>query len=179
MHWQLAGAVSEPDREMPAASLVGMEGAALPPQPASKLSCVHPLTSCTTFVLLSTSVLSFPTATRACALTPLTGREIPGDAGGVVPVYRRPHGAASCSSGGSVAEIVVDGASCHIGVSNSIPVLVPPLLDSRSFGSCRSVIGAFEVERKQAEARSPGRSASQSPSSCSAGGLGEAVDRDA
>ena len=42
VHRQLAGAVSEPDREMSAASLVGMEGAALPSQPASQFSCVHP-----------------------------------------------------------------------------------------------------------------------------------------
>ena len=68
-------------------------------------------------------------------IVPLTGRVIRGGAGGVLPVYRRSHRAASCSSGDSVAEIGLSRASCYIGVSNSIPVLLPPLLDNRSYGS--------------------------------------------
>ena len=67
-------------------------------------------------------------------IVPLTGRVIRGGAGGVLPVYRRSHRAASCSSGDSVAELGLSRASCYIGVSNSIPVLLPPLLDNRSFG---------------------------------------------
>ncbi len=66
---------------------------------------------------------------------PLRRREIAGVADGVIPVYRRSHGTASCSSGGSVAEIGVYGVVCYIGVSNSIPVLLPPLQDSASYGS--------------------------------------------
>ena len=72
---------------------------------------------------------------------PLTGREIRRVVGSVIPVYRRMHGAASCGLGDSVAEIGVNGASCYIGASNSIPVLLPPLQDNRSFGTCRSAIG--------------------------------------
>ena len=59
------------------------------------------------------------------------------------PVYRRSRGAASCTLGDSVAEIGVNGASCYIGASNPIPVLVPLLQDSRSFGNCTLSIGAF------------------------------------
>ena len=76
-------------------------------------------------------------------IIPLTGRVIRGGAGGVLPVYRRSHRAASCSSGDSVAEIGLSRASCYIGVSNSIPVLLPPLQDRLSFGSCKSAIGEF------------------------------------
>ena len=43
---------------------------------------------------------------------PLTGREIRGSVGGVIPVYRRSHGEASCSSVGSVAEIEVNAPVC-------------------------------------------------------------------
>ena len=75
------------------------------------------------------------------AQAPLTGREIRGGIGGVILVYRRSRGAASCGSGDSVAGIGVNGAVCHIGASNPIPVLVPPLQGSRSFGKCRSAIG--------------------------------------
>ena len=70
---------------------------------------------------------------------PLTGREIRGYVGGVIPVYRRSHGEASCSSGGSVAEIGVSGVSCHIVVSNSIPGFLP-----RSWGSCSYEMGKVE-----------------------------------
>ena len=49
-----------------------------------------------------------------------------------MPVYRRMHGAASCRMSDSVAEIGVDGALCHIGVSNSIPGFLP-----RSWGQCQ------------------------------------------
>ena len=66
---------------------------------------------------------------------PLRRREIAGVADGVIPVYRRSHGTASCSSGGSVAEVGVYGVVCYIGVSNSIPVLLPPLQDSASYRS--------------------------------------------
>ena len=58
-------------------------------------------------------------------------------------MYRRSLGAASCGSGDSVAGIGVNRAVCHIGASNPIPVLLPPLLDSRSFGNCRSAIGGI------------------------------------
>ena len=54
VHRKLAGAVSEPDGEMSASALVGVEGASLLPQSASEFSCVHPLTSYTTIALLST-----------------------------------------------------------------------------------------------------------------------------
>ena len=58
VHRQLTGAVSQPHGKMSATTLMSMESAALPSQPASKLSCVHPCISCTTFLLLSTFVLS-------------------------------------------------------------------------------------------------------------------------
>ena len=41
VHRQPAGAVSTPTGEVAAAALVGMECAALPPQPEPELSCVH------------------------------------------------------------------------------------------------------------------------------------------
>ena len=53
-------------------------------------------------------------------------------------MYRRLVRAASCGMVDSVAEIGLSGASCYIVVSNSIPVLVPPLQDNLSFGNCRS-----------------------------------------
>ena len=81
-------------------------------------------------------------SSRGSRTSPLTGREIRGDAGGVIPVYRRSPGAAGCRLGEFVAGYGVNGASCYIVVSNSIPVLVPTLLDSRSFGSCTLSIGA-------------------------------------
>ena len=58
VHRQLTGAVSQPHGKMSATTLMSMESAALPSQSASKLSCVRPCISCTTFVLLSTFVLS-------------------------------------------------------------------------------------------------------------------------
>ena len=70
---------------------------------------------------------------------PLTGRKIRGSVGGVMPVYRRMHGAASCRMSDSVAEIGVDGALCHIGVSNSIPGFLP-----RSWGSVSYEVGKVE-----------------------------------
>ena len=42
---------------------------------------------------------------------------------------------ASCRVGDSVAEIGVNGASCHIGASNLIPQLLRPLQDSRRYES--------------------------------------------
>ena len=41
----------------------------------------------------------------------------------------------------SVAEIGTSGPSCHIGVSNSTPVLLPPLQDSASYGSGQNAGG--------------------------------------
>ena len=78
--------------------------------------------------------------TRARTQAPLTGQEIRGEVGGVLPVYRRSHGAAGCRSGDSLAEIGVNGAACYIGASNLIPGFLPPLLDNRSYGNCRSAI---------------------------------------
>ena len=48
-------------------------------------------------------------------------------------------GAASFRSGESVAGIGVNWDGCYIGASNPIPVLLPLLQDSLSFGNCRSV----------------------------------------
>ena len=79
--------------------------------------------------------------TRARTQAPLTGQEFRGEVGGVLPVYRRLVRAASCGMVDSVAEIGVSGVSCHIVVSNSIPGFLPPLLDNRSYGNCRSAIG--------------------------------------
>ena len=84
--------------------------------------------------------------------TPLTGREIRGDAGGIIPVYRKTHWAAVCGSGDSVAAIGVSRASCHIGVSNSIPVLLPPLQDSASYGSGQNAGGPADVMIARVEA---------------------------
>ena len=72
---------------------------------------------------------------RARTQALLTGREIRGDAGGVIPVYRRLVRTASCGMVNSVAEIGVSGVSCHIVVSNLIPGFLPLLQDSGSYGS--------------------------------------------
>ena len=58
-------------------------------------------------------------------------------------MYRRLHGAASCRMVDSLAEIGVSGASCHIGVSNLNPVLLPPLQDSRSYESGQNAGGGL------------------------------------
>ena len=86
----------------------------------------------------------------------------------------------------------------EIGVSNLIPVLVPPLQDSRSYESGQNAgrqigrewtapativdkmpVGDAGMMRAGAEGRNPGLSAAQSPSSPSAVGLGEVTARDA
>ena len=52
-------------------------------------------------------------------------------------------------------------------------------VDSASFGNCICAIGVVGMGPTCAEARNPGQSAAQSPSSPSAGGSGAAPDRDA
>ena len=78
---------------------------------------------------------------RSSAQALLTGLEIRVDVQGALPVYRRTRGAASCRLGDSVAEIGVNGAVCHIGASNLIPVLLPRSWGSGSYevGKCRWV----------------------------------------
>ena len=56
-------------------------------------------------------------------------------------MYRRLSRAASCRLDESVSEIGVNEASCYIGASNLIPVFLPPLQGSRSFGNCTLSIG--------------------------------------
>ena len=78
-----------------------------------------------------------------------------------------------------------------------MPGLVPPLLDNRSYENGQDAggqigrewttaamkvdkmpVGLVDTMAAGAETRNPGRSAAQSPSSPSVGGLGAAVDRD-
>ena len=110
-------------------------------------------------------------------------------------MYRRLVGAASCGMVDSVAEIGVSGASCYIVVSNSIPVLLPLLLDSRSYGSGQNAgrqigrewtVAATRLDKTPALAADgtasrveAGIRASQASSSSFADGLGEAENRDA
>ena len=54
--------------------------------------------------------------------------------------------AASCRWGDSIAEIGVNRAVCYIAASNSIPVLLPLLLDSRSYGSGQNAGGQIGRE---------------------------------
>ncbi len=98
---------------------------------------------------------------------------------GALPVYRRTRGAASCRLGASVAEIGVNGAVCHIGASNLIPVLLPRSWGSGSYEVGKMSVGSTDVMTAGLEARNPGWSAPQSLTSSSAGGLGEAPDLDA
>ena len=72
-------------------------------------------------------------------------------------MYRRLSGPASCRSGDFVADIGMIAAVCHIGASNPIPVLVPPLQGSRSFGNCTLSISGYGMARMCTEARNPGR----------------------
>ena len=76
---------------------------------------------------------------RAQAL--LMGRGNRGAVRGVLPVYRRMSGAASCRVGDSVAEIELNEAVCHIAASNLIPGFLPRSWGSRSFGNCTLSIG--------------------------------------
>ena len=87
-----------------------------------------------------------PSSKRSRTQTPLTGRRIHWAVRSALPVYRRLSRAASCRLDESVAEIGVNEASCYIGASNLIPVFLPPLQGSRSFGNCRIAIGETGVK---------------------------------
>ncbi len=61
-------------------------------------------------------------------------------------MYRGSIGTTSCGESDFVAETGVNGTTCHIGASISIPGLVPPLQDSRSYESGQSAGGRFDGE---------------------------------
>ena len=61
------------------------------------------------------------TLTQAHAQAPLTGHEIRRAILGVIPVYRKTRGVASCRLGDFVAEIGENETACHLGGSNPIP----------------------------------------------------------
>ena len=114
--------------------------------------------------------------------SPLKGREIHEAVGDVLPVYSNREKADKMASGSVVAEIEVSGASCRIGVSDSIPALLPPLPDRFSYRSRQNAgkrVGrewtapAMEVDKVpvgfacmmgiEFEGRNPDRSAAQAP----------------
>ncbi len=70
---------------------------------------------------------------RGCAQPLLRRSAVRRAVGGAPPVYRRSHGTASCRESGFVAEIGVNGTSCHITASNPIPGLVPCSWGSPSY----------------------------------------------
>ena len=132
---------------------------------------------------------------RDRAEVPITGSAVKRAAGGVIPVYRRSTGTASCMMGVFVAENGVKRPICHIGASDSIPGLVPRLPDRLSYESGQSAGGrimgewtaaATKVDKAPVRAGYALRTgfevaipAARSPRSAYAGGQSEAPTRDA